>query len=439
MDKEEIKKRQMKILDLIKSFTDEKLDTEYFELSKNLLMKLARKRDVPFTRGRLDIWAGSIIYAIGSINFLFDKSFEPYVSSSEIAEYFNAGQSTILSKAKTIKELTKIELFDPKFSTEHVQENNPWNNLTMTDNGFIIPKSAANNREFTNESSSFLQRIVRDCDVDEEMAIEFMKNTLKDNPNDECNEDELNSIIGIINRPMTDDEFYNLIGDSNFNNFDDDKFDDDFDDDRFDSDHDFDNDEFDFFNNMFEYLMNESDSEYEDQLSALSYDAHFLEVCEKLIDLFLMRLSELKHGYLKNKPEEVLEDFDFNNDILIIFTEKYDKASHDFNKFTKGFNKFIKKYKKDKNRFFNIKVELDKVILREDDIEGIKNEVIPAFEEYMTGIYKIKEFVKIMNVNHDIDSYNDFKNVFKIIADELSVMEKYNKEFINKLKNIKRS
>jgi hypothetical protein len=125
MDKKKINKRQTEILNLIKGFADKKLDAEYFELSKNLLMKLGHKRNVPFLRGRPNIWAGGIIYAIGTINFLIDKSNESYISASEIADYFNASKSTIASKSRTIKKLTNIDIFDPEFSTQDMKDNFP--------------------------------------------------------------------------------------------------------------------------------------------------------------------------------------------------------------------------------------------------------------------------------------------------------------------------
>jgi hypothetical protein len=37
--------------------------------------KLGSNSAKPFARGRIEIWAASIIYTIGSMNFLFDKSF----------------------------------------------------------------------------------------------------------------------------------------------------------------------------------------------------------------------------------------------------------------------------------------------------------------------------------------------------------------------------
>ena len=79
-----IAEKEEKLIGLVSSFCDEKLDAEYKMLSIRLVQKLGRKRDVPFKRGKLEIWASGVIYALGQINFLFDKSFEPYSSADEI-------------------------------------------------------------------------------------------------------------------------------------------------------------------------------------------------------------------------------------------------------------------------------------------------------------------------------------------------------------------
>jgi hypothetical protein len=67
--------------ELTRSFCEKKLDKDYLQLCEKLINKLGLKRDVPFQRGKLEIWAAAVICAIGSINFLFDKSFEPYISA----------------------------------------------------------------------------------------------------------------------------------------------------------------------------------------------------------------------------------------------------------------------------------------------------------------------------------------------------------------------
>ena len=104
-------------------------------------MKLGRKRDVPFKRGKIEIWAAAVIHAIGSINFLFDKSFEPYVTAEEICEYFGTKKSTVSSKARQIKDMLKMGYYDSDFSTQNMTENNPFNNMVMVD-GLIVPLSS---------------------------------------------------------------------------------------------------------------------------------------------------------------------------------------------------------------------------------------------------------------------------------------------------------
>ena len=75
MEKQKILERQQQILDLVGEFCTKRLDSDYFELSKNLTLKLGRKRNVPFITGQPKVWAAAIIHALGTINFLFDKSF----------------------------------------------------------------------------------------------------------------------------------------------------------------------------------------------------------------------------------------------------------------------------------------------------------------------------------------------------------------------------
>jgi len=96
-------------------FCTQKLDDDYFQLCEKLIKKLGRKREVPFQRGKLEIWAAAVIYAIGSINFLFDKSFEPYITTDQISEYFGTKKSTVANKAQEIKDMFKMWHYDSEF------------------------------------------------------------------------------------------------------------------------------------------------------------------------------------------------------------------------------------------------------------------------------------------------------------------------------------
>ena len=138
MDKQQIQERQQRILDLVREFCGKKLNEEYFELSERLVQKLGRKRNVPFTTGQTQVWAASIIHALGSINFLFDKSFQPYISIDEINDFFGTTKSTTGNKSKQIRDLLKLDRWDKEFSTRRMSESNPFANFVMVD-GLIVP------------------------------------------------------------------------------------------------------------------------------------------------------------------------------------------------------------------------------------------------------------------------------------------------------------
>lgn len=141
MTKEEIKKKEKQLLELTGSFCAQKLDDDYHQLCEKLILKLGRKRDVPFKSGKIEIWAAAIIHAIGSINFLFDKSFEPYSTAEQISEFFGTKKSTVSNKARQIKDMFKMGYYDSEFSTQKMTENNPFNDMVMV-NGLIVPLSS---------------------------------------------------------------------------------------------------------------------------------------------------------------------------------------------------------------------------------------------------------------------------------------------------------
>ena len=138
MTKTQIKQREKELLELVGAFCIQKLNQEYFGLCEKLIKKMGRKRDVPFKRGKLEIWASAVIYAIGSINFFFDKSFEPYMSSKQVCEYFGTKLTTVSNKARIIKEMFDLWHFSPEFSTQNMEQNNPFSNMVMVDD-MIVP------------------------------------------------------------------------------------------------------------------------------------------------------------------------------------------------------------------------------------------------------------------------------------------------------------
>ena len=140
-DRELIKQKKEALIEMTNGFADRYLDEDYKMLCRKLIDKMSRKRKVPFISGKLEIWAAAIVYSLGQINFLFDKSFEPYVSATDLCNYFGTSQSTTSQKAKIIRDMLKMRYFDEEFTTKRMLKENPLIEFVMI-NGLIVPVSA---------------------------------------------------------------------------------------------------------------------------------------------------------------------------------------------------------------------------------------------------------------------------------------------------------
>jgi len=137
IDKPNIQTVKNELLRLTQSFCRQYLDDEYGVLSQKLIDKLSRKRQVPYISGRIEIWAAAIIHTIGTINFLFDRSFEPYVTAAQIAEHFGTSTSTVGQKGKLLRDMLKLNYWNTEFSTKRMLEKNPFADLALV-NGFLV-------------------------------------------------------------------------------------------------------------------------------------------------------------------------------------------------------------------------------------------------------------------------------------------------------------
>lgn len=139
-DKETIQQYTEKLIQMTNEFCARYLNEEYKALCDKLIRKMARKRVVPFLSGRIEIWAAAVIYALGTINFLFDKGTQPYVSAGDICDYFGTSKSTTSQKAKVIRDMFKLYYWDKEFSTEDMKKNSPYSSIAFVD-GMAIPTS----------------------------------------------------------------------------------------------------------------------------------------------------------------------------------------------------------------------------------------------------------------------------------------------------------
>jgi hypothetical protein len=119
------------------SFCKEFLNEEYAELCRKLTTALARKRPSPLTRGKLEAWASGILRTIGWVNYLDDPSQNPHMKLTFIDKTLGVAESTGQGKSKTIREMFKIQNFDPKWTLPSKMDDNPmvW---MLEVNGFII-------------------------------------------------------------------------------------------------------------------------------------------------------------------------------------------------------------------------------------------------------------------------------------------------------------
>jgi hypothetical protein len=125
------------IAGLIEPYCKKYLDEEYALLALKAAAALSRKRPSPLLQGKPNTWACGIIYAIGYVNFLFDKSFPPFVTADELAQAFSISKSTAGNKSKQVRDLLKMHQFDFRWyvPSRLADSSLPW---MITFNGFIV-------------------------------------------------------------------------------------------------------------------------------------------------------------------------------------------------------------------------------------------------------------------------------------------------------------
>lgn len=127
----------VKIEAALNAFCQKYLNAEYAALSRKLAIALARKRPSPLARGQVENWACAIIYALGTVNFLFDRSQTPSMSAADLCMAFGVSQSTGASKAKQIRDLFKMYQLDPRWCLPSLLDDNPIPWLIQVD-GFLV-------------------------------------------------------------------------------------------------------------------------------------------------------------------------------------------------------------------------------------------------------------------------------------------------------------
>ena len=125
------------IVALTDAFCREHLDDEYAQLAHQATAALCRKRPSPLAKGHLHAWACGIIYALGFVNFLFDRSQVPSMGAAELCAAFGVSKSTGAAKSKVVRAALDMRQMDPRWYRPSKMEENPVAWLMMVD-GFAV-------------------------------------------------------------------------------------------------------------------------------------------------------------------------------------------------------------------------------------------------------------------------------------------------------------
>jgi hypothetical protein len=133
----ELRPRAMEILAITDGVCAAHLDGEYGELCRVLVGRLARKRPSPLARGDTRIWAAGAIYAVGRVNFLFDRSQQPHLSADQLARHMGVVKTTMANKAALITKTLNLGIYEPDLTRLAMLEQHPLTWMVMV-NGFVV-------------------------------------------------------------------------------------------------------------------------------------------------------------------------------------------------------------------------------------------------------------------------------------------------------------
>ncbi len=113
------------VVRLTDGLCDERLDAEYRELARDMAAALCRKRPSPLASGQPRTWACAILYELGRVNFLSDRSTQPHMTLAELRAAFGVSQGTASAKARVIEDALRVRPFDPAWTLPSLRDQNP--------------------------------------------------------------------------------------------------------------------------------------------------------------------------------------------------------------------------------------------------------------------------------------------------------------------------
>jgi hypothetical protein len=101
------------------------LSDEYADVAREAAAALARKRPSPIMQGQPKSWACGVVYALGRVNFLFDRNHPPYLSRPELCAHFGVSTNTGDAKARAVTQALGMRQMDPDWTLPSMLVHNP--------------------------------------------------------------------------------------------------------------------------------------------------------------------------------------------------------------------------------------------------------------------------------------------------------------------------
>jgi hypothetical protein len=122
--------RTEEIIAVTQRFCAQHLDLEYSRLCAKLVRALARHRSSsPLEGGQTKVWAGSVLCAIGEVNFFFSPAQSPHLEFDELSRLIGVSKSALATRARFIMNLLRIMPAEPAYRHRERLVQNPQNQI----------------------------------------------------------------------------------------------------------------------------------------------------------------------------------------------------------------------------------------------------------------------------------------------------------------------
>jgi hypothetical protein len=108
---EALAERAGAIADQASSLALDIFDEEFVTLIRRFTAACARHRDCPFGRGRLELWASGLVYAVAQLNEIPGGWGRLGMDATDLTDLLPGGHSTITTKARELRQLLGLERY----------------------------------------------------------------------------------------------------------------------------------------------------------------------------------------------------------------------------------------------------------------------------------------------------------------------------------------